>query len=78
MCFLFVVQLLPVVYKIYSKDSSCKRDEKCNKSVRKKYTETEKRQKYFAVCFPFDSLLENFVSKSEKIGVLGRMLRFAL
>jgi hypothetical protein len=42
-CSFFVYgQLLAVVYKIYSKDSSCKRDEKCNKSVRKRYTETEK------------------------------------
>jgi len=76
--FLFMVQLLAVVYKIYSKDSSCKRDEKCNKSVRKRYTETEKWWKHFAVCFPFDSLLEKSVSKCEKIGVLGRTLRFAL
>ncbi len=41
MHFVFVVQSLAVVYKIYPKDSSCKRDEKCDKSVRKRYTETE-------------------------------------
>jgi hypothetical protein len=78
-CAFFVCgTIVAVVYEIYPKDSSCKRDEQCDKSVRKRYTETEKWWKHFAVCLPFDSLLEKSVSKSEKIGVLGRTLRFAL